>query len=87
MKSEHARTVEMLAQISSLGQPEQRQLEKAAHGDYEGGDVVANPLRQKVAEIDLVYKSSGRLRTCVYKLLRGDDATVVNKNTFLARRE
>lgn len=65
--------------LSKLTSKEKRQLEKATDGYYQGGEMLQEPLRSRAVTLELAYRSSGRLRADVYKVLRGDDVFFVNE--------
>ncbi|OGZ68988.1 MAG: hypothetical protein A3D44_00285 [Candidatus Staskawiczbacteria bacterium RIFCSPHIGHO2_02_FULL_42_22] len=81
--SSNARSQAVAGALSELSEMERAELKDAAGGFWEGGEPVSEPLRAKVAKLELVYRGSGRLRPDVYKMLRGDDGSVLKKPSWL----
>ena len=59
--------------LSKLSLEERRYLERAASGNWEGGDRIQGALLETAKEAQLVYTSSARLRSLIYKTLIGDE--------------
>ena len=65
--------------LSKLSEREKIQLEKASDGKFLGGDALPDPLRSKAVDLELAYRSSGRLKPDVYKMFQGDVALMVKR--------
>ena len=65
--------------LGKLNDTERAHLQRAADGPLLGGDPLNEPLRGKVVDMELAFKSSGRLRTDVYKILQVNDVTIVKR--------
>lgn len=56
-----------------------KDLEVASDGHCEGGDALMGPALRVAIRLNLVYKCSGKLKSDVYRLLRGDTPHIVSR--------
>ena len=73
------RSKEVTRGLGQLNALEETLLRNAACGKFEGGNPVPVQVRGRMATLKLVYKCSGRLRADVYKMMRVDTPTIVNR--------
>lgn len=67
------------ASLARLTDNERALIKKAADGKWEGGDHLEEPFRSRATAWELVYSSSGRLRTDVLKIFLPDKPVFVTK--------